>query len=501
MNNAKVAHGAAIPVSTRVQAFFDRSHGHFIDNATLPPAGPALDVFNPASGAVIARIPDGDAGVIDLAVASARAAFGAWSRTRPAERERILLRLADLLEQNADEMAEIETLNQGKPIFIARAVEVGGSVETIRYMAGWATKIEGSTLDVSTQAMPGASFRTATLRKPVGVVGAIVPWNFPLAIALWKVAPALACGCTVVLKPSEETPLSALRLAELCREAGLPPGVLNVVLGRGASAGAALASHPGVDKLTFTGSTQVGKLIGHAALENMTRFSLELGGKSPMIVLDDADVDQAVQGACMGIFFNNGQVCTASSRIYVQRGLHQAFAAKLAAAADAMKVGPGIDPDSQISALVSGRHRDRVLGFIRQAQEDGATVAAGGVHEGAGFYVRPTVLTNVHAGMSVVRDEIFGPVVVVIPFDSIDEVVAQANDSVYGLAASVWSNDYRKIMALTERLDAGTVWVNTHNIIDPNVPFGGFKQSGIGREMGRSVIDLYTETKSVMMAY
>ncbi|MES2262702.1 MAG: aldehyde dehydrogenase family protein [Pseudomonadota bacterium] len=499
MNNVNEA--TAVPASIRVQAFLDRTHGHFIGNETIAPARAELDVFNPATGAVIARIPDGDAAAVDAAVASSRAALHGWSRTRPAERERILLRVADLLELHADELAEIETLNQGKSINIARAVEVAGSVDTLRYMAGWATKIEGSTLDVSTQAMPGAQFRAMTLRQPVGVVAAIVPWNFPLAIAIWKIAPALACSCTVVLKPSEETPLSVLRLAELFREAGLPAGVLNVVLGRGASAGAALASHPGVDKLTFTGSTQVGKLIGNAALQNMTRFSLELGGKSPMIVLDDADVDQAVQGAAMGIFFNNGQVCTASSRLYVQRGIYDQVVDKLAALAGGMKIGPGIDPTSQINPLVSARHRDRVLGFIEQARRDGATVATGGAHEGAGYYVKPTVLTGVNAGMAVVREEIFGPVIVAMPFDTIEEVIGLANDSVYGLAASVWSNDYRSVMRLTQELQAGTVWVNTHNIIDPNVPFGGFKQSGLGREMGRAVIDLYTESKSVMMAY
>ena len=487
--------------SARAQGFLGRTHGHFINNETVGAGDAVLEVFNPATGRAIARTPDGDAALVDTAVRAARSAFHGWSRTRPAERERILLRLADLLEQHADEVAEIETINQGKSIFISRAVEVGGSIETLRYMAGWATKIEGSTVDVSTQALPGAQFRAMTVRHPVGVVGAIVPWNFPLAIALWKIAPALACGCTVVLKPSEETPLSVLRLAELAREAGLPPGVLNIVLGRGASTGAALANHPGVDKLTFTGSTQVGKLIGHAALENMTRFSLELGGKSPMIVLDDADVDHAVQGAAMGIFFNNGQVCTASSRLYVQRGIYAEVVAKLAAAASAMTIGPGIDPSSQINPLVSARHRDRVVAFIEQAQQEGATVAAGGAHPGDGFYVKPTVLTDVHAGMTVVRDEVFGPVIAVMPFDTIDEVIGLANDSVYGLAASVWSNDYRHIMRLTQELEAGTVWVNAHNIIDPNLPFGGFKQSGVGREMGRAVVDLYTESKSVMMAY
>lgn len=490
--------------SPQVQAFLNRQHGHFIDNRTMLPVGAdLLDIRNPATGQVIAQIPDGGAADVDAAVASARRAFaGGWGRSRPADRERILLRLADLIEQNADELAELETLNQGKSIFISRAVEVGGSIDWVRYAAGWATKIEGSTLDVSIMAIPGAKYRAMTLREPVGVVGAIVPWNFPLAMAVWKIAPALACGCTVVLKPSEETPLTALRLAELCREAGVPAGVVNVVLGRGERAGASLANHRGIDKVAFTGSTQVGKIIGTAAVKNMTRFSLELGGKSPVIVLRDADIEAAAQGAAMGIFFNQGQVCTAGSRLLVHRSIFEPVTSRLGQIASAMKIGPGIDPDNQINPLVSARQQQRVFGYVQQGLKEGARALSGGTaHEGSGYFVKPTVLVDVTPEMTVVREEIFGPVVVAMPFDTVDEALALANDTDFGLAASVWSNDYRNVMTLVGGLKAGTVWVNAHNVLDPNLPFGGFKQSGMGREHGRSMIDLYTESKSVLMAY
>lgn len=491
-------------VSPKVQAFLDRSHGHFIDNETVVPAGVRmLDLHNPATGRVIAQIPDGSAADVDTAVAAARRAFeGGWGRSRPAERERILLKLADLIEQSAEELAELETLNQGKSIFISRAVEVGGSVDWIRYAAGWATKIEGSTLDVSIQAIPGAQYRAMTLREPVGVVGAIIPWNFPLAMAVWKIAPALACGCTVVLKPSEETPLTALRLAELCREAGVPAGVINVVLGRGEVSGAALANHRGINKVAFTGSTEVGKIIGVAAVKNMTRFSLELGGKSPVVVLKDADVEAAAQGAAMGIFFNNGQVCTAGSRLLVHRSIFQPVTQRLGEIANAMQIGPGINPANQINPVVSARQQERVFGYVQQGLKEGARALSGGTpHEGSGYFVKPTVLVDVTPDMTVVREEIFGPVVAAMPFDSTEEALAIANQSDFGLAASVWSNDYRAVMQLTSGLRAGTVWVNAHNILDANLPFGGFKQSGIGREHGRSMIDLYTESKSVLMAY
>lgn len=489
-------------VSPRVSAFLDRRHGHFIDNETVAGTGELLNVWNPADGTVIAQVPEATAEDVDQAVASARRAFdNGWATSRPADRERILCRLADLIEEHGDELAELETLNQGKSIFISRAIEVGGGAETVRYMAGWATKIEGTTLDTSIQAIPGAKYRAMTLREPVGVVGAIIPWNFPLSMAIWKIAPALACGCTIVLKPAEETPLTALRLAELCREAGVPPGVVNVVTGRGHTTGAALASHPGLSKIAFTGSTDVGKLIGTAALQNMTRFSLELGGKSPVIVLEDADVDQAAQGAAMGIFFNQGQVCTAGSRLFVHRKIFDAVVHKLAQIAEGMRIGPGLDAANQINPLVSARQRDRVLGYLQQGTQDGAELLTGGQYDGPGYYVRPSVLVNVKPTMSVVREEIFGPVVVAMPFDDLDEALHEANATDYGLAASVWSNDYQKIMRAVSALKAGTVWVNAHNLLDPNLPFGGFKQSGLGRELGRSILDMYTESKSVLMAY
>jgi len=490
-------------VSAATRAFLDQPHGHVIDHEVVrPAANPLLDVYDPATGRVIAQIPDAGPQEVDAAVASARRAFEGWRQTRPAERERILVKLSELIERHAEELAELETLNQGKSIHLSRAVDVGSSVDFVRYAAGWATKIEGTTVDLSTQAMPGARYRAITLREPVGVVAAVVPWNFPLVIALWKVVPALACGCTVVLKPSEETPLTALRLAALCREAGVPPGVVNVLLGRGATAGAALTQHPGIDKIAFTGSTEVGKVIGKAAVQNMTRFSLELGGKSPVIVLPDADVESAAQGAAAAIFLNNGQVCTAGSRLLVHRSIFEAVTRRLANIASGMTIGAGLDPTAQINPLVSARQQARVQGYVQKGLAEGGRALSGGAsHDGPGYFVRPTVLVDVTPQSTVVREEIFGPVVAALPFDSVDEALHLANDTVYGLAASVWSNDYRAVMALTSGLKAGTVWVNTHNVLDPALPFGGFKQSGIGREQGRAMVDLYTESKSVMMAY
>jgi len=333
------------------------------------------------------------------------------------------------------------------------------------------------------------------------VVGAIVPWNFPLAIALWKVAPALATGCTVVLKPSEETPLTALRLAELAIEAGFPPGVLNVVCGRGATAGAALASHPGIDKISFTGSTPVGRAIGHAAVDNMTRFTLELGGKSPMIVLEDADPEQAAQGAARAIFFNQGQVCTAGSRVYVQRKRFDDVVQRLAFAAEAMKIGSGFDPDTQLGPVVSKRHFERVMGYIDGAKAEGATAVTGGARalEG-GYFVQPTVFVDTTESMRIVREEVFGPVLVAVPFDDVEDAIRQANDTPFGLAASVWSNNLSAVHRIVPRLQAGTVWINAHNVLDNALPLGGFKQSGQGRDLGRAAVESYTELKSVCMA-
>ena len=465
--------------------------------------GAKLDVRNPANGEVIAQVPAGDAADVDRAVRAARAAFetGPWPATSPSQRERLLQVLADKLEANAQQLAEIESLDNGKSVMLARHVDMAMAVDFLRYMAGWATKIEGTTHDVSVPFIPQARFFAWTRKEPVGVVGAIIPWNFPLLMAAWKIGPALAAGCTVVLKPAEETPLSALRFGELILEAGIPPGVVNIVTGLGEAAGAALTSHPGVDKIAFTGSTAVGKLVQRAAIDNMTRVSLELGGKSPVIVLEDADPAQAAAGAAQAIFFNQGQVCTAGSRLYVQKKLFDRVVGDLAAIAGKMKLGPGLDPSSELGPLVSEVQRDRVCGYIDGGVGQGAKVAAGGGRAaGDGYFVQPTVLVDVRQDMRVVQEEIFGPVVVAMPYDDIDDAVRLANDTPYGLGASIWSNDLARVHRLIPRIKAGTVWVNCHSMLDASLPFGGFKQSGIGREMGRAALDLFTETKSVMMA-
>ncbi|MDA0233641.1 MAG: aldehyde dehydrogenase family protein [Proteobacteria bacterium] len=465
--------------------------------------GGMLEVVDPASGQVFDRVPAGEATDIDRAVAAARRAFeqGDWPRMRPVDRERLLLRLAELVEAHAQELAEIEALDNGKPVTMARAVDVALVVDFLRYMAGWATKIEGSTMEVSVPLVRDREFFGYTRREPVGVVGAIIPWNFPLLMVAWKAGPALASGCTMVLKPAEETPLSALRFAELVQQAGYPAGVFNVVTGHGHSAGAALAAHTGVDKVAFTGSTEIGKLVGKAALDNMTRVSLELGGKSPVIVLDDADPAVAAAGAAQAIFFNQGQVCCAGSRLYVHKSRFERVVEGLSGIAADMKLGAGIEPSTQIGPLVSAVQQQRVLGYIRSGFEEGARALAGGAAgEGEGYFVKPTVLVDTRDDMRVVREEIFGPVVVAMPYDDLDEVARRANDTPYGLGASIWSNDLSRVHRLVPKIKAGTVWVNCHNILDASMPFGGYKQSGIGREMGRAVLDLYTEGKSVIMA-
>lgn len=493
-----------VVVNNQVRSFLKRELGIFVDGAWQPAHSPRrLDIFDPASGERISSVPDADVSDVDRAVRSARAAFDAcvWSGLRPSERERILLRLADLLEAHSEDLAQMETLNQGQSINVARAVGVGATIEYVRYMAGWATKITGETLDVSIPFPPGTKYTAFTRKEPIGVVAGIVPWNFPLMIAVWKLVPALAAGCTVVIKPSAETPLTALRLAELALEAGVPPGVFNVITG-GPECGAALAAHPGVSKISFTGSTPTGKLVGAAAVNNMTRFSLELGGKNPAVMLADIDVYQAVQGAVMGGFFNQGQVCAGASRIYVHRSRYRQVADGLADIANAMKLGPGLDPSAQINPLVSAHHRDRVEDHIARAHAEGLRFLAGGTPVmGQGYYVRPTVLADVPAHASIVRDEVFGPVLAVIPFDDPAQAIRLANDSPYGLAASLWSNDLTAVMNLIPRLEAGTVWVNCHVPLDPGMPFGGYKQSGIGREFGKYAIEGFTETKSVCIAH
>jgi len=465
-------------------------------------SGKTLRVINPATGEEICTVPAGQAEDIDAAVAAARAALegDSWKRFRPADRERLLFRLADAVEADREHLAELESLDNGKTKVMAAAVDIPCTVEFLRYMAGWATKIEGRTLDLSFPAPPGKRITAYTRREPVGVVGAIIPWNFPLLMAAWKIGPALTTGCTIVLKPAEETPLTALRLAELAEQVGYPAGVLNVVTGEGAEAGAPLAAHKGIDKLAFTGSTEVGKLVGHAAVANMTRFSLELGGKSPVIVLDGFDPEVAAEGASQAIFFNHGQVCTAGSRLFVHRKAFDSVVERVAARAKQIKLGPGLDPATQMGPLVSERQRDRVRKYIYRGLEQGARAVAGGAdYQGPGFFVKPTVLVGAGAHATVNQEEIFGPVLVAAPYDDLGEVAAMANDSQYGLGASVWSNNLSKVNELVPQLKAGTVWVNCHNIIDPAMPFGGYKQSGIGREMGQVVIDYYTELKSVCM--
>ncbi|MBO3274707.1 aldehyde dehydrogenase family protein [Pseudomonas schmalbachii] len=488
----------------QVRKFLSRRHGCFIDGAWVVTDGPTSDVLNPATGEVIARVADIDADMLDRAVRSAHAAFKSrvWSDLRPADRERILLRFADLVEQHGEELAQLETLSQGKSINLSRMLDVGATVEFMRYMAGWATKIEGTTMDVSIPLPPGTRFTAYTRREPVGVVAGIVPWNFPMMIAIWKLMPALATGCTVVIKPASETPLTALRLAELAFEAGVPAGVFNLVTGGGATVGGGLASHPLISKVSFTGSTAVGRSVGIAAMQNMTRFALELGGKNPMIVLADADIDKAVQGALLGGLLNNGQVCAAASRFYVHESRYDEFVEKLSAAVSGMSMGAGMDGSAQINPLVSRKQQLSVLKHIETARREGARVVCGGeAVEGDGFFVQPTIIADVTQKMAIARDEVFGPVLGVLPFKNEDQAIEMANDSEYGLGASLWTNDLTKAMNLVPRIESGTVWVNAHVLLDPSMPFGGVKQSGMGREFGRAVVEAYTEVKSVCIAH
>ncbi|MRV71752.1 aldehyde dehydrogenase family protein [Duganella sp. FT92W] len=462
-----------------------------------------LDVINPANEQRIAEVPSGGPADIDMAVEAAARAFeqGPWSRLRPSERQRLLLKLADLIEDNAQTMAEIESLDNGKSVHIALAVDVALTIDFLRYMAGWATKIEGTTIEVSVPYAMKGEFFAYTRREPAGVVAAIVPWNFPLLVAAWKLGPALAAGCTVVLKPAEQTPLSALFLGELIQQAGFPPGVVNIVTGDGPDAGAPLTQHPLVNKISFTGSTEVGKLIGKTAMDNMTRVTLELGGKSPVVVLDDCDPDAAAAGAANAIFFNHGQVCCAGSRLYVHRKMFDRVVSEVGRIADAMQLGHGLDPNAQMGPLVSREQMDRVCGYIDIGRTEGAHLVAGGGRAGnTGYFVKPTVFAGSRQSLRIVQEEIFGPVLVAMPYDDLDDVAAWVNDTPYGLGASIWSNNLSKVQRLIPKIKAGTVWVNCHSMLDSSVPFGGFKQSGFGREMGRASLDAYLESKSVFMA-
>jgi phenylacetaldehyde dehydrogenase len=470
-------------------------NGEFVDAA----AGETFETLDPATGEVLAEVARGEAEDIDRAVIAARAAFeGPWSRLNPSERGRIIHRIGDLIEQHADELAELDSLDNGKPVGVAKAADCALAADLFWYMAGAATRLNGGTINPSVPYMPGAEFHAYTLREPVGVVGQIIPWNFPLLMAAWKLGPALATGCTVVLKPAEQTPLSALRLVELMSEAGVPDGVVNVVTGYG-EPGAALAAHPGVDKVAFTGSTEVGRLIVKAAAGNLKKVSLELGGKSPNVVFDDADVDAAIAGAAAGIFFNQGEVCSAGSRLYVQNEQFDRVVEGVSNAAKAIKVGRGLDPDTEMGPLVSQEQFDRVTGYLKLGREQGATARVGGsAIDGPGYFVEPTVFVGAHSGEAIVDEEIFGPVIAAMPFDDIDDLAAKANDSEYGLAAGVWTRDISKAHKLAKRIQAGTVHLNTYHVFSAELPFGGYKQSGWGREMGAEVLNNYLETKTVI---
>jgi phenylacetaldehyde dehydrogenase len=463
-------------------------------------SGKTFPTYNPATGEVLAQVAEGDREDIEQAVKAARRAFdrGPWRRMTASERGRLIWKLADLLEEHVEEFAYLESLDNGKPLNIARAADVPLAVDLFRYMAGWATKIEGNTIPISVPYTPGTNYLAYTLREPVGVAGQIIPWNFPLLMAAWKLGPALATGCTVVLKPAEQTPLSALRLGDLIIEAGFPEGVVNIVPGYGETAGAALAAHPAVDKIAFTGSTEVGKLIVHAAAGNLKKVSLELGGKSPNVVFKDADLEAAIPGAAGAIFFNHGQCCCAGSRLYIEKPIFDRVVEGVAEQAKKINVGSGLDPKTHMGPLVSEEQMNRVCGYLEAGFSEGARAITGGHKKGdQGYFVEPTVLVDTRADMKVVREEIFGPVVAAMPFDDPEEILARANDSEYGLAAAVWTRDISKAHRMAAQLRAGTVWINCYNIFDAALPFGGYKQSGWGREMGHEAIHLYTQTKAI----
>ena len=488
----------AVQLTDSVSRYIAKSRQMLINGKWVDAAsGKTFPTYNPATGEVLANVAEGDKEDINRAVAAARAAFdtGPWSRITPSERGKLIWKLADLIENHAEEFAQLESLDNGKPVTIARIADIPGTIDMFRYMAGWATKLEGNTIPISAH---GAKFLAYTLREPVGVVGQIIPWNFPLMMASWKLGPALATGCCVILKPAEQTPLSALLLGELIQEAGIPDGVVNIVPGYGETAGAALAAHPNVDKIAFTGSTEVGKLIVHAATGNLKKVSLELGGKSPNVVFQDADIDATIPGAAMAIFFNHGQCCCAGSRLYVEAKEFDKVVDGVSQLASKIRVGPGMEPTTDMGPLVSEEQMNKVCSYLESGYAEGAKATVGGSRQGdKGYFVKPTVLVNTNEKMKVVREEIFGPVVTAIPFKDVDDLVVKANATEYGLAAGVWTRDIGKAHRIASQLRAGTVWINCYNVFDPAMPFGGYKQSGWGREMGHEVLNLYTEVKSV----
>src|SRR6266850_64930 len=468
--------------------------GQWVDAAS----GKTFTTPNPATGETLAEVAEADKEDIDRAVAAARKAFeGKWSKVSARDRGRMLYKLSQLIEEHTPELAALETADNGKPIKESTYVDLPQVAENFEYFAGWATKIEGETISV-----PGEMFNY-TLREPVGVCGQIIPWNFPLLMAAWKLAPALAAGNTVVLKPAEQTPVTALELAKLIQEAGFPEGVVNIVPGFGETAGAALASHPGIDKIAFTGSGEVGKLIAKAAAENLTKVSLELGGKAPNVIFADADLDQAVNGAMMGIFFNQGQMCTAGSRVFIEESVKEEFLGRFKEKAESIKVGDPMDKTTSMGPQVSMEQLNRIKSYVAIAREEGATVFAGGGQpklEGAfqnGYFFQPTIFSEVGNSMRVAQEEIFGPVTCAITFKDDDDLLRQANDTIYGLSAGIWTRDITRAHRFARAVKAGTVWINTYNMMNAASPFGGYKQSGYGREMGKHALELYTQVKSV----
>lgn len=467
--------------------------GQWVDGART------FETINPATGTVLTSVAEASASDVDRAVDAARRAFegkSGWRKMAASERGRLIWRLADLIEKHIDELAELETLDNGKPIFESRQVDVPMVVDVLRYYAGWATKIHGETVNTFDAAF------TYTLREPVGVVGLIIPWNFPLLLASWKLGPALATGNTIVMKPAEQTPLTTLRMGELAVEAGIPAGVLNIVTG-GPETGKAIVRHAGIDKIAFTGSTAVGKEIMRSAADTLKRVTLELGGKSPNIVFADSDIDGAVRGAINGIFYGKGEVCNAGSRLFVETKVQDEFLEKLVARTKKMVPGDPLDPKTRMGAIVSQEQMQTVLGYIEAGKSEGAKLIAGGkrvsVDGGKGFFIEPTVFGGVSNDMKIAQEEIFGPVLATLTFDDVDEVVALANGNQYGLAAAVWTKDVKKAHQVSRQLRAGTVWINTYGLMDAALPFGGYKSSGFGRELGAAALEAYTEIKTVWM--